>query len=129
MSSSLLEKYSLICKFKASGFAIKKSISMVTIQQARPFTLMMNQRITLGTETYLVTFSSTQHSSQINLLLTRRMERRACLGCKVIPKACVVAQHKLVVTKFRFHACFVGTKVSKSQENVVEAQSGSATYL
>jgi hypothetical protein len=80
-------------------------------------------------QSHLVTFSSTQHSSQINLLLTRRMERRACLECKVIPKACVVAQHKLVVTKFRFHACFVGTKVSKSQENVVEAQSGSATYL
>jgi len=55
-------------------------------------------------QSHLVTFSSAQHSSQIDFVLTRRRDRRACLDCKVIPGECVVAQHKLVVVDFRFHA-------------------------
>jgi hypothetical protein len=51
---------------------------------------------------YLVTFSSGQHCSQINFILTRRENRHACLDCKVIPGECVIPQHKLVVADFRF---------------------------
>jgi hypothetical protein len=51
---------------------------------------------------YLVTFSSGQHCSQINFILTRRDNRHACLDCKVIPGECVIPQHKLVVADFRF---------------------------
>jgi hypothetical protein len=64
-------------------------------------------------QSHLVTFSSSQHSSQIDLVLIRRMDRRACLDCKVIPRECVVAQHKLVVTDFRFHACVLRVKGAK----------------
>jgi len=53
-------------------------------------------------ESHLVTFSSGQHSSQIDFVLSRREDRRACLDCKVIPGESVVAQHKLVVADFRF---------------------------
>jgi hypothetical protein len=49
---------------------------------------------------YLVTFSSGQHFSQINFILARREERHACLDCKVIPRECVVPQHKLMVADF-----------------------------
>jgi hypothetical protein len=51
---------------------------------------------------HLVTFSSGQHCSQIDFILTRREDRHACLDCKVIPGECVVPQHKLVVADFRF---------------------------
>ena len=51
---------------------------------------------------HLVTFSSGQNSSQINFVLARGEDRRACLDCKVIPGECVVPQHKLVVADFRF---------------------------
>jgi hypothetical protein len=51
---------------------------------------------------HLVTFSSGQHCSQIDFILTRREDRHACLDCKVIPAECVVPQHKLVVADFRF---------------------------
>jgi hypothetical protein len=51
---------------------------------------------------HLVTFSSGQHCSQIDSILSRREDRRACLDCKVIPGECVVPQHKLVVADFRF---------------------------
>ena len=53
-------------------------------------------------ESHLVTFSSGQHSSQIDFVLARRKDKRACLDCKVIPGECVVSQHKLLVADFRF---------------------------
>jgi hypothetical protein len=51
---------------------------------------------------HLVTFSSGQHCSKIDFILTRREDRHACLDYKVIPEECVVPQHKLVVADFRF---------------------------
>jgi hypothetical protein len=59
-------------------------------------------------ETHLVTFRSGQHSSQIDFILVRREDRRACLDCKVLPKECVVPQHKLVVADFRFWVLSIG---------------------
>ncbi|KAK1682419.1 hypothetical protein QYE76_043267 [Lolium multiflorum] len=53
-------------------------------------------------ESHLVTFSSGLHSSQIDFVLSRREDRRACIDCKVIPGESVVPQHKLVVADFRF---------------------------
>ena len=53
-------------------------------------------------ESHLVTFSSRQHSSQIDFVLARRKDKRACLGCKVIPGECVVSQYKLLVADFYF---------------------------
>ena len=52
--------------------------------------------------TELMTFSSGQHCSQIDFVLARRKDKRACLDCKVIPGECVVSQHKLLVADFRF---------------------------
>jgi hypothetical protein len=49
---------------------------------------------------HLVTFSNGQHCNQINFILARREDRHACLDCKVIPRECVVPQHKLVVADF-----------------------------
>jgi hypothetical protein len=53
-------------------------------------------------ESHLVIFRSGQHSSQIDFILARREDRRACFGCKVLPGECVVPQHKLVVADFHF---------------------------
>jgi hypothetical protein len=54
---------------------------------------------------HLVTFSSGQHCSQIDFILTRRENMHVCLDCKVIPEECVIPQHKLVVADFRFQVC------------------------
>jgi hypothetical protein len=59
---------------------------------------------------HLVTFSSGQHCSQINSILTRREDRHACLDCKETPSECVVPQHKLVVADFCFRVCFQRSK-------------------
>ncbi|AQL05931.1 Retrovirus-related Pol polyprotein LINE-1 [Zea mays] len=53
-------------------------------------------------KSHLVTFSSGQHTSQIDFVLLRKEDTHACLDCKVIPGECVVTQHKLVVADFRF---------------------------
>jgi hypothetical protein len=53
-------------------------------------------------ESHLVTFHSGQHSSQIDFILARREDRRACFNCKVLPGECVVPQHKFVVADFSF---------------------------
>jgi hypothetical protein len=53
-------------------------------------------------ESHLVTFSSGQHCSQIDFILSRREDRDACLDCKVIPGESVVHQYKLMVVAFRF---------------------------
>ena len=49
-----------------------------------------------------MTFSSGQHSSQTDFILSRREDGSACLDCKVIPGESVVPQHKHVVADFRF---------------------------
>jgi hypothetical protein len=54
---------------------------------------------------HLITFSSGQHSSQIDFVLTRREERPNCMDCKVIPGECVVTQYKLLVADFYFQVC------------------------
>jgi hypothetical protein len=64
---------------------------------------------------HLVTFSSGQHCSQINFILTRRDDRHACLDCKVIPEECVVPQYKLVVADFCFWVRFQRVSTSKRQ--------------
>ena len=66
------------------------------------FDLMMANTFFRKRQSYLVTFSSGQYSSQIDFVLTRRRDKRTCVDCKVIPGECVVAQHKLVVADFRF---------------------------
>jgi hypothetical protein len=53
-------------------------------------------------KSHLITFSSGQHTSQIDFVLTRREERPNCMDCKVISGECVVTQHKLLVTDFYF---------------------------
>jgi hypothetical protein len=56
-------------------------------------------------KSYLITFSSGQHSSQIDFVLTRREVRPNYMDCKVIPDECVVTQHKLLVADFYFQVC------------------------
>jgi hypothetical protein len=56
-------------------------------------------------KSHLITFSSGQHSSQIDFVLTRREERPNYMDCKVIPGQCVVTQHKLLVADFYFQVC------------------------
>ena len=63
-------------------------------------------------QSHLVTFSSDQYFSQIDFVLTRR-DKRTCVDCKVIPRECVVAQHKLVVADFRFLVQARGNKQTR----------------
>jgi hypothetical protein len=64
-------------------------------------------------ESYLVTFSSGQHSSQIDFILSRREDMHACLDCKVLTGESVALQHKLVVSDLCFRIHVQGNKRAK----------------
>jgi hypothetical protein len=53
-------------------------------------------------KSHLVTFSSGQHYSQIDFILSIREDIGSCLDCKVISGESVVHQHTLVVANFHF---------------------------
>jgi hypothetical protein len=69
---------------------------------ALPYDLIVVNTLFRKRFSHLLTFNSGQHCSQIDFILARREDRHACLDCKVIPRECVVPQHKLVVANFRF---------------------------
>jgi hypothetical protein len=69
------------------------------------YDLMVAKTFFRKKKSHLITFSSGQHSSQIDFLLTRREERLNYMDCKVIAGECVVTQHKLLVADFCFQVC------------------------
>jgi hypothetical protein len=75
-------------------------------------------------ESHLVTFRSGQHSSQVDFILATRENRRACFDCKVLPRECVVPQHKLVVVDFRFGYVSTGTNGPRIREQSGESLEG-----
>jgi hypothetical protein len=77
---------------------------------ALAYNLLIANTLFRKRESHLVTFQSGQHSSQIDFILARREDRRICLDCKVIPRECIVPQHKLVVADFSFRVCVVWDK-------------------
>ena len=75
-------------------------IYIYNLNFALVYDLLIANTVFKKRESHLVTFRSGQHSSQIDLILSRREDRRDCLNCKVMPGECVVPQHKLVVADF-----------------------------
>jgi hypothetical protein len=75
------------------------------LNSAIAYDLMVVNTFFRKKKSYLITFSSGQHSSQIDFLLSRREERPNCMDYKIIPDECVVTQHKLLVADFCFKVC------------------------
>lgn len=69
------------------------------------YDLMLANTFFRKRQSHLVTFTSGQHSSQIDFILTRGEDKQNCLDCKVIPGECVVSQYKLVIADFHFRTC------------------------
>ena len=84
------------------GYGSRNQEGEEVLDFAVAFDLMIANTFFRKKESHLVTFSSGQHCSQIDFVLARRKDKRACLDCKVIPGECVVSQHKLLVADFRF---------------------------
>ena len=86
------------------GYGSRNQEGSDILSFASAYDLLIANTLFSKRESHLVTFSSGPHSSQIDFILARREDRRACLDCKVVPGECVVPQHKLVVADFRFRA-------------------------
>ena len=70
------------------GYGSRNQEGEEVLDFAVAFDLMIANTFFRKRESHLVTFSSGQHSSQIDFVLARRKDKRACLGCKVIPGEC-----------------------------------------
>jgi hypothetical protein len=84
------------------GYASRNQEGEGILNFALAYDLIVANTLFRKRVSHLVTFSSSQHCSQIDFILTRRKDMRVCLDCKVIPGECVVPQHMLVVADFRF---------------------------
>ena len=95
------------------GYGSRNQKGEEVLDFAITFDLMIANTIFCKRQSYLVTFSSGQYSSQIDFVLTRRRDKQTCMDCKMIPRECVVAQHKLVVVDFRFLVQAHGNKQAR----------------
>lgn len=84
------------------GYGIRNQEGEDVLSFALAYDMVVANTLFKKRESHLVTFSSGLHSSQIDFVLSRREDRRACIDCKAIPGESVVPQHKLVVADFRF---------------------------
>ena len=98
------------------GYGSRNQEGEEVLDFAVAFDLMIANTFFRKRESHLVTFSSGQHCSQIDFVLARRKDKRACLDCKVIPGECVVSQHKLLVADFRFQVRAVGINKLRLKE-------------
>jgi hypothetical protein len=87
---------------KEFGYGGRNQEGEDVLKFALAYDLLIANTLFRKRESHLVTFQSGQHSSQIDFILARREDRRACLDSKVIPGESVVPQHKLVVANFSF---------------------------
>jgi hypothetical protein len=83
------------------GYGISNQEGEDVLNFALAYDLFVANTLFRNRASYLVTFSSGQHCSQIDFLLARRENKHACLDCKVITGG-VLAQHKLVIADFHF---------------------------
>uniref|UniRef100_A0A8I6YFU2 Reverse transcriptase domain-containing protein n=1 Tax=Hordeum vulgare subsp. vulgare TaxID=112509 RepID=A0A8I6YFU2_HORVV len=78
-------------------------------------------------ESHLVTFSSGLHSSQIDFVLSRREDRRACIDCKAIPGESVVLNISLWLLTSALGFMSNGISVPKSLERSGGSSRGEAS--
>ncbi|XP_058217647.1 uncharacterized protein LOC131328767 [Rhododendron vialii] len=61
------------------------------------FDLIVGNTLYRKRDEHLITFKSGANRSQIDYFLARVADRLTCKDCKVIPRECLVAQHRLLV--------------------------------
>jgi hypothetical protein len=84
------------------GYGIRNHEGEDVLSFALSYDMIVTNTLFKKRESHLVTFSSGQHYSQIDFILSRRENRGMCPDCKVIPRESVIHQHKLVVADFHF---------------------------
>src|SRR6266542_4318300 len=79
------------------GYGSRNQKGEGVLNFALAYDLLIANTLFRKQQSHLVTFSSGQHSSQIDFVLARREHRRPCLASKVIPREWVVPQHTPMV--------------------------------
>ncbi|KAJ7975412.1 Craniofacial development protein 2 [Quillaja saponaria] len=79
------------------GYGVKNEGGESILDFAVAYDLILANTFFKKRESHLITFSSGPNKSQIDFVLTKKVDRAICKDCKVLPGECLVSQHKLMV--------------------------------
>ncbi|KAJ7979012.1 Retrovirus-related Pol polyprotein LINE-1 [Quillaja saponaria] len=79
------------------GYGVKNEGGESILDFAVAYDLILANTFFKKRESHLITFSSGPNKSQIDFVMTRKVDRAVCKDCKVLPGECLVSQHKLMV--------------------------------
>ncbi|KAJ7952361.1 Retrovirus-related Pol polyprotein LINE-1 [Quillaja saponaria] len=79
------------------GYGVKNEGGESILDFAIAYGLILANTFFKKRESHLITFSSGPNKSQIDFVMTRKVDRAVCKDCKVLPGECLVSQHKLMV--------------------------------
>jgi hypothetical protein len=97
------------------GYGSRKQEGVGILNFALEYDLIVANAVFRKRVSHIVTFSRSQHCSQINFILARIQDRHTCLDCKVVPRECAMPQQKLVVVDFPFGFTLNRVSASKRQ--------------
>ncbi|KAJ7959944.1 Retrovirus-related Pol polyprotein LINE-1 [Quillaja saponaria] len=96
------------------GYGVKNEGGESILDFTVAYDLILANTFFKKRESHLITFSSRPNKSQIDFVMTRKVDRAVCKDCKVLPGECLVSQHKLMVVdvgvkwrkqKYRSNTC------------------------
>ncbi|KAK9135506.1 hypothetical protein Syun_014836 [Stephania yunnanensis] len=79
------------------GYGNRNEEGESILEFASAYDLVLGNTSFRKRESHIITFSSGHNKSQIDFLLTRKIDRKLCRDRKVIPGEALTTQHKLVV--------------------------------
>ncbi|KAJ7976642.1 Retrovirus-related Pol polyprotein LINE-1 [Quillaja saponaria] len=79
------------------GYGVKNEGGESILDFAVAYDLILANTFFKKRESHFITFSSGPNKSQIDFVLTRKVDRAICKDCKVLPGECLVSQHKFMV--------------------------------
>ncbi|KAJ7978714.1 Craniofacial development protein 2 [Quillaja saponaria] len=85
------------CVHGGYGYGVKNEGGESILDFVVAYDLILANTFFKKRESHLITFSSWPNKSQIDFVLTRKVDRAVCKDCKVLPSECLVSQHKLMI--------------------------------
>ena len=83
------------------GFGVINAEGKTILDFSSTFDLLIANTCFKKRDEHLITYKSGMTSSQIDFFLLRRVDRKFCINCKIIPGESLTTQHRVLVMDFR----------------------------
>ncbi|PWA71038.1 hypothetical protein CTI12_AA283600 [Artemisia annua] len=94
------------------GYGVRNDEGCSILEFATAHNLVVANSFFKKRDVHIITFQSGGHSTQIDYLLMRRDDLRACKDCRVFPSEACSSQHKLVPLDALFQRCRHGREAT-----------------